>query len=123
MSSAIFGDEATPDLGLAECASPAEKSRGASPPDGGAAPVTRIPGVVFVESSAGRFTPPTADGKALVQFDSALRIETVNGAGHGRQYQFRRCGGCQRYGTRAVGHSDLGNGARGNPASPRREVK
>src|SRR5262249_38712352 len=51
----------------------------ASPADGGAAPVTVIPGLLFFGSSAGMlYAYSTADGKALWQFDTARAFETVN---------------------------------------------
>ena len=52
----------------------------ASPPDGGAAPVTVIPGVVFFGSSTGTlYAYSTTDGKAIWQFETAREFETVNG--------------------------------------------
>src|SRR5260221_641405 len=52
----------------------------ASPADGGAAPVSVIPGVLVFGSSAGVvYAYSTDDGKALWQFDTAREFETVNG--------------------------------------------
>ena len=52
----------------------------ASPADGGAAPVTVIPGVVFFGASTGTLSGySTMDGKAVWQFDTAREFETVNG--------------------------------------------
>jgi polyvinyl alcohol dehydrogenase (cytochrome) len=52
----------------------------ASPPEGGGAPVTVIPGVVFFGASAGTLYAYSAtDRKALWQFDTAREFETVNG--------------------------------------------
>jgi polyvinyl alcohol dehydrogenase (cytochrome) len=88
----------------------------ASPPDGGAAPVTVIPGVVFVGSSSGTvYAYSTADGKALWQYDTAREFETVNGV--------PATGGTMGSAGPVVadgmvfvpsGYSDLGNGVRGN---------
>jgi len=51
----------------------------ASPADGGAAPVSVIPGVLFFGSSAGVvYAYSTDDGKALWQFDTAREFDTVN---------------------------------------------
>ncbi|HEV3059552.1 MAG TPA: PQQ-binding-like beta-propeller repeat protein [Vicinamibacterales bacterium] len=52
----------------------------ASPPEGGAAPPTVIPGVVFFGSSAGTvYAYSTADGKALWQYSTVREFDTVNG--------------------------------------------
>src|SRR5262249_50231378 len=52
----------------------------ASPADGGAAPVSVIPGVLFFGSSAGTlYAYSTEDGKALWQFNTAREFDTVNG--------------------------------------------
>ena len=60
----------------------------------GAAPVTVIPGVVFVGSSAGTvYAYSTADGKALWQYDTAREFETVNGVpGQWRKHELRGTG-------------------------------
>jgi polyvinyl alcohol dehydrogenase (cytochrome) len=88
----------------------------ASPPDGGAAPVTVIPGVLFFGSTAGIvYAYSTDDGKAVWQFDTAREFDTVNGV--------RATGGSIGSAGAAVangmlfvpsGYSELGNGARGN---------
>jgi polyvinyl alcohol dehydrogenase (cytochrome) len=88
----------------------------ASPPDGGAAPVTVIPGVVFVGSSAGTvYAYSTADGKALWQFDTAREFETVNGV-PAKGGNMSSAGPVVADGMVFVpsGYSDLGNGVRGN---------
>jgi polyvinyl alcohol dehydrogenase (cytochrome) len=107
----------TPDLGLAGVRlASGEIAWRASPPDGGAAPVTVIPGVVFVESSAGKiYAYSTADGKALWQFDSAREFETVNGV-PATGGNISSTGAVVANGMVFVtsGYSDLGNGARGN---------
>jgi polyvinyl alcohol dehydrogenase (cytochrome) len=88
----------------------------ASPPEGGAAPVTVIPGVVFFGSTAGTmFAYSTADGKALWQFDTAREFETVNGvAANGGN--INAAGPVVAGGMVFVpsGYSDLGLGVRGN---------
>ena len=88
----------------------------ASPPDGGAAPVSVVPGVVFFGSIEGMvYAYSTIDGKALWQFNTARRFETVNGV--------EATGGTINSAGPVVagsmvfvpsGYSDLGNGARGN---------
>jgi polyvinyl alcohol dehydrogenase (cytochrome) len=107
----------TPDLGLAGVRlASGEIAWRASPPDGGAAPVTVIPGVVFVESSAGKiYAYSTADGKALWQFDSARAFETVNGV-PATGGNISSAGAVVANGMVFVpsGYSDLGNGVRGN---------
>ena len=88
----------------------------ASPPDGGAAPVTVIPGVVFAGSSAGMvYAYSTADGKALWQFDTAREFETVNGV-TAKGGNISSAGAVVAGGMVFVpsGYSDLGTGARGN---------
>jgi polyvinyl alcohol dehydrogenase (cytochrome) len=88
----------------------------ASPPDGGGAPVTVIPGVLFFGSSAGTvFAYSTTDGKALWQFDTARAFQTVNGvAANGGT--INAAGPVVAGGMLFVpsGYSDLGIGARGN---------
>ncbi len=88
----------------------------ASPPDGGAAPVTVIPGVVFFGSSEGKiYAYSTVDGKALWQYNTARAFETVNGvlAAGGT---INSAGPVVAGGMVFVpsGYSDLGAGARGN---------
>lgn len=88
----------------------------ASPADGGAAPVTVIPGVVFAASSAGKvYAYSTADGTALWQFDTAREFDTVNGV-PARGGNMSSAGPVVAGGMVFVpsGYSDLGNGARGN---------
>jgi polyvinyl alcohol dehydrogenase (cytochrome) len=88
----------------------------ASPPEGGGAPVTVIPGVLFFGSSAGTvFAYSTTDGKALWQFDTARAFQTVNGvAANGGT--INAAGPVVAGGMLFVpsGYSDLGIGARGN---------
>jgi polyvinyl alcohol dehydrogenase (cytochrome) len=107
----------TPDLGLAGVRlTTGEIVWRASPPDGGAAPVTVIPGVVFAESSSGTIHAySTADGKALWQFDTAREFETVNGV-PANGGNISSTGAVVANGMVFVpsGYSDLGNGARGN---------
>jgi polyvinyl alcohol dehydrogenase (cytochrome) len=88
----------------------------ASPPDGGAAPVTVIPGVVFIGSSTGTvYAYSTADGKALWQYDTAREFETVNGV-PARGGNMSSAGPIVADGMVLVpsGYSDLGTGVRGN---------
>ena len=88
----------------------------ASPPEGGAAPITVIPGVVFFGSSAGMlFAYSTADGKALWQFDTAREFETVNGVA-AKGGSINAAGPVVAGGMVFVpsGYSDLGAGVRGN---------
>lgn len=88
----------------------------ASPPDGGAAPVTVIPGVVFFESSAGTiYAYSSNDGTALWRFETAREFDTVNGVG-ARGGNTSSAGAVVASGMLFVpsGYSELGNGARGN---------
>ena len=88
----------------------------ASPPDGGAAPVSVIPGVVFLGSIDGMvYAYSTIDGKALWQFNTARRFETVNGV-EATGGTINSAGPVVASGMLFVpsGYSDLGNGARGN---------
>jgi len=88
----------------------------ASPPDGGAAPVTVIPGVLFFGSSAGTvYAYSTGEGKALWQFDTAREFETVNGV-VAKGGTINAAGPVVSGGMLFVpsGYSELGNGARGN---------
>jgi polyvinyl alcohol dehydrogenase (cytochrome) len=88
----------------------------ASPPEGGAAPVTVIPGVVFFGSSPGTlYAYSTADGKALWQFDTAREFETVN-AVSAKGGSINAAGPVVAGGMVFVpsGYSDLGGGVRGN---------
>lgn len=88
----------------------------ASPPEGGAAPVTVIPGVAFFGSTAGTvYAYATADGKALWQFDTAREFDTVNGV-PATGGNINAAGPVVAGGMVLVpsGYSELGNGARGN---------
>jgi polyvinyl alcohol dehydrogenase (cytochrome) len=88
----------------------------ASPPDGGGAPVTVIPGVLFFGSSAGTvYAYSTADGKALWQFETAREFETVNGV-VAKGGTINAAGPVVAGGMLFVpsGYSELGTGARGN---------
>ncbi|HJZ72732.1 MAG TPA: PQQ-binding-like beta-propeller repeat protein [Vicinamibacterales bacterium] len=88
----------------------------ATPPEGGAAPVTVVPGVLFFGSSTGTvFAYSTSDGKALWQFETAREFETVNGV-EGRGGTINAAGPVAAGGMLFVpsGYSELGNGIRGN---------
>ena len=88
----------------------------ASPPEGGAAPVTVIPGVVFFGSTAGTvYAYSTDDGKALWRFDTAREFETVNGV-QARGGTINAAGPVVAGGMVFVpsGYSELGTGVRGN---------
>jgi polyvinyl alcohol dehydrogenase (cytochrome) len=88
----------------------------ASPSDGGGAPVTVIPGVLFFGSSTGTvFAYSTADGKALWQFDTSREFETVNGVA-AKGGNINAAGPVVAGGMLFVpsGYSELGNGVRGN---------
>ncbi len=88
----------------------------ASPPDGGAAPVTVIPGVAFFGSSAGTvYAYATADGKTLWHFETARGFETVNGVA-AQGGTINAAGPVVAAGMVFVpsGYSELGNGVRGN---------
>lgn len=88
----------------------------ASPPEGGGAPVTVVPGVLFFASSAGTvYAYGTADGKALWQFDTARDFQTVNGV-VAKGGNINAAGPVVAGGMLFVasGYSELGNGVRGN---------
>ena len=88
----------------------------ASPPDGGGAPVTVIPGVLFFASTAGTvYAYGTGDGKALWQFDTAREFQTVNGVA-AQGGTINAAGPVVAGGMLLVpsGYSELGNGVRGN---------
>ena len=88
----------------------------ASPADGGSAPVTVIPGVVFFGSSTGMFYAySTTDGKALWQFNTARAFDTVNGV-EAKGGNINGAGPVVAGGMVFItsGYSELGNGARGN---------
>lgn len=88
----------------------------ARPPAGAAAPVTVMPGVVFLGSSTGTvYAYSTATGQAVWQFDTARPFDTVNGA-EARGGNINAAGPVVAGGMVFVssGYSDLGGGARGN---------
>jgi polyvinyl alcohol dehydrogenase (cytochrome) len=107
----------TPALGLAAVRlATGEIAWRASPADGGAAPVTVIPGVVFSGSSGGTiYAYSTEDGHALWQFDTAREFDTVNGVS-ARGGSLSSAGAVVAGGMLFVpsGYSDLGTGVRGN---------
>jgi polyvinyl alcohol dehydrogenase (cytochrome) len=87
-----------------------------SPGDGGAAPVTVIPGVLFFASSAGTlYAYSTDDGKAVWQFNTARTFQTVNGV-PAQGGNIGSAGPVVADGMLLVpsGYSELGNGVRGN---------
>jgi polyvinyl alcohol dehydrogenase (cytochrome) len=88
----------------------------ASPPEGGAAPVTVIPGVVFFGASTGTLYAYSAtDGKALWQFDTAREFDTVNRV-PAKGGTINAAGPVVAGGMVFMpsGYSELGNGVRGN---------
>ena len=88
----------------------------ASPADGGAAPVSVIPGVLFFGSSGGTiYAYSTADGRALWQYETAREFDTVNGAA-ATGGTINAAGPVVAGGMLFVpsGYSELGNGVRGN---------
>jgi polyvinyl alcohol dehydrogenase (cytochrome) len=88
----------------------------ASPAEGGAAPVTVIPGAVLFGSSTGTvFAYSTTDGKALWRFETARAFETVNGVA-AQGGTINAAGPVVAAGLVFVpsGYSELGNGVRGN---------
>jgi polyvinyl alcohol dehydrogenase (cytochrome) len=88
----------------------------ASPPEGGGAPVSVIPGVLFFGSSNGTvYAYSTADGKALWHFDTSRAFETVNGV-EAKGGNINAAGPVVAGGMLFVpsGYSDLGGGVRGN---------
>jgi polyvinyl alcohol dehydrogenase (cytochrome) len=88
----------------------------AKPPAGGSAPVTVIPGVVFLGSSDGVvYAYSTADGKALWEFNTARSFDTVNGV-EAKGGNINAAGPVVAAGMLFVpsGYSDLGGGVRGN---------
>lgn len=88
----------------------------AKPPAGSGAPVTVIPGVVFLGSSTGTvYAYSTADGRVLWSFDTDRAFDTVNGvAAEGGN--INAAGPVVAGGMVFVpsGYSDLGGGNRGN---------
>jgi polyvinyl alcohol dehydrogenase (cytochrome) len=88
----------------------------ASPPEGGGAPVTVIPGVAFFGSSDGTvYAYSTTDGKAIWQFETAREFDTVNGV-PAQGGNINAAGPVVAGGMVFVpsGYSDLGGGVRGN---------
>ncbi len=88
----------------------------ADPPEGGAAPVTVMPGVLFFGSSTGTvYAYATDDGHAIWQFDTSREFETVNGVS-ARGGSITSAGPVVAAGMLFVasGYSELGNGTRGN---------
>ena len=88
----------------------------ASPPDGGAAPVTVMPGVVFFGGSTGTLHAySTHDGKAMWQFETAREFDTVNGV-PAKGGTINAAGPVVAGGMVFItsGYSELGNGVRGN---------
>jgi polyvinyl alcohol dehydrogenase (cytochrome) len=88
----------------------------ASPADGGAAPVTVMPGVVFFGASGGTlYAYSTMDGKAAWQFDTAHEFTTVNGV-PAKGGTINAAGPVVAGGMvfMTSGYSELGNGVRGN---------
>lgn len=106
-----------PTLGLAALRlATGELAWRASPPEGGAAPATVIPGAVFFASSAGTvFAYSTEDGRELWRFDTAREFETVNGV-KAQGGNISSAGPAIAAGMLFVasGYSDLGFGTRGN---------
>ena len=88
----------------------------ASPPDGGAAPVTVVPGLVFFGSSAGTlYAYSTENGRAVWQFDTAREFETVNGV-PAKGGTINAAGPVVAGGMvfMTSGYTELGGGVRGN---------
>jgi polyvinyl alcohol dehydrogenase (cytochrome) len=88
----------------------------ASPPEGGGAPVTVIPGVLFFGSSNGTvYAYSTEDGRALWHFDTSRAFDTVNGV-EAKGGNINAAGPVIASGMLFVpsGYSDLGGGVRGN---------
>ena len=88
----------------------------ASPPEGSAAPVAVMPGVVFVGASTGTvYAYSTTDGKALWKFDTAREFKTVNDV-PAQGGSFSAAGPIVANGMvfTTSGYSELGGGRRGN---------
>jgi len=108
---------ATPTLGVAalRLADGAVAWR-AAPADGGAAPASVMPGVLFFGSSAGTvYAYSTTDGHALWQFETAREFDTVNGV-RAQGGTINAAGPVVAAGMLFVpsGYSELGIGVRGN---------
>lgn len=88
----------------------------ATPPAGGGAPATVMPGAVFFGAASGTFYAfSTADGKALWQFETNRTFDTVNkvpASGGGINAAGPVVAGGMVFVT--SGYSDLGGGNRGN---------
>ncbi|MEP7118479.1 MAG: PQQ-binding-like beta-propeller repeat protein [Acidobacteriota bacterium] len=88
----------------------------ASPPVGGAAPITVMPGLVFMGASTGTvYAFSTVDGKAVWSFDTNRTFPTVNGV-EATGGAINAAGPVVAGGMLFVtsGYSDLGGGLRGN---------
>jgi polyvinyl alcohol dehydrogenase (cytochrome) len=88
----------------------------AAPPEGGGAPASVVPGLVFFGSSTGKvYAYGTTDGKAVWEFDTKRSFETVNGV-EAQGGNINGAGPAIAGGMVFVpsGYSDLGGGARGN---------
>jgi polyvinyl alcohol dehydrogenase (cytochrome) len=88
----------------------------ATPPEGGGAPVTVIPGLVFFGSGTGTvYAYSTEDGHAVWQFNTRREFETVNGV-PATGGNINGAGPVVAGGMLFVpsGYSDLGAGAHGN---------
>ena len=88
----------------------------ASPGAGASAPVTVIPGVVFMAASTGTvYAYASGSGKAIWSFESAKPFETVNKV-EAKGGNINAAGPVVADGMLFVtsGYSDLGGGTRGN---------
>ncbi|MBP7775643.1 MAG: PQQ-binding-like beta-propeller repeat protein [Acidobacteria bacterium] len=88
----------------------------AMPPAGGGAPVTVMPGVVFMGASTGTvYGYSTANGQAIWSFETDRTFDTVNGV-EARGGGINAAGPVVAGGMLFVssGYSDLGGGRRGN---------
>jgi polyvinyl alcohol dehydrogenase (cytochrome) len=88
----------------------------ASPPAGASAPVTAIPGAVFMGASSGTvYAYSTATGKAIWSFDTNRTFDTVNEV-EAKGGNINAAGPVVAGGMLFVssGYSDLGGGNRGN---------
>ncbi len=88
----------------------------ASPPDGGGAPVTVIPGIVFFGTGAGMLHAySTDDGRSVWSFNTSKSFDTVNDV-EAQGGNINAAGPVVANGRLFVtsGYSDLGNGVRGN---------
>jgi polyvinyl alcohol dehydrogenase (cytochrome) len=87
-----------------------------SPADGGGAPVSVIPGAVFMGSSGGTlYAYSTTDGKALWKFETAHDFDTVNGVA-AKGGNISAAGPIVAGGMMFVtsGYAELGGNGRGN---------